>query len=272
MGEEIFIRLLGAVAAESRQQGAVETIELGPPRQRALLALLATQAPRPVPMDQLVAGLWGDAPRNAEQSVYTYIAGLRRAFEPGRGRREPSRLLTGSQAGYTLCVDTAQVDALLFAECLDEARRLLHDGDDREAAARLDQALELWQGTALSGLHGPFADTERARLDALKLAALEQRAEILLRLDRHLEAIEELRHLTHQHPLHERTRELLMKALYELGRQAEALVVYEEGRVVLAEELGTSPSESLRKCHEMVLRADSADTVAAPHQLPRPPA
>jgi DNA-binding SARP family transcriptional activator len=111
--EGIFIRLLGAVSATRASQ----PIDLGPASQRAALAVLASAAARPVSMNQIVAGIWGDrAPRNAEQSVYTYIAGLRRAFEPGRGRREPSRLLAGTPAGYVLCLEPAQVDALVFAE------------------------------------------------------------------------------------------------------------------------------------------------------------
>ncbi|MEV0615827.1 BTAD domain-containing putative transcriptional regulator [Nonomuraea sp. NPDC050404] len=278
MSEGIFIRLLGAVAAELRGEGTAQPIDIGPPRQRALLAMLATAGAHPVPMDNLVSGLWEDPPRNAEQSVYTYIAGLRRAFEPGRGRREPSRLLTGSPAGYVLRVEPAQVDALLFADWLEEARRLQRADDDAQAVNRLDRALAMWRGTGLSGLHGPFADRERARLETLMLAAREQRAESLLRMGRHREIVEELHHLTHQYPLHERTRELLMKALHRSGRPAEALAVFEEGRVVLAEELGVSPGEGLRRCHEMVLRADtdsasgsgSGSGPVRPHQLPRP--
>ncbi|MEV0615825.1 BTAD domain-containing putative transcriptional regulator [Nonomuraea sp. NPDC050404] len=273
MGEGIFIRLLGAVTAEVGLRDVTEHIDLGPPRQCALLAMLATRAPRPVPMDQLVAGLWADPPRNAEQSIYTYIAGLRRAFEPGRGRREPSRLLTGSAAGYTLRLAPDRVDALLFTDRLEEARRLQVGGDDSSAVGRLDQAMELWQGTALSGLHGPFADVERGRLDTLRLAARERRAQILLRLNRHHEVVEELRHLTREHPLREPARELLMKALHRSGRQAEALAVFEEGRVVLAEELGVSPGEGLRRCHELVLRGKApAAPAVVPHELPRPPA
>jgi DNA-binding SARP family transcriptional activator/DNA polymerase III delta prime subunit len=274
MSEAITIRLLGAVAAERRRGSAEEPIDLGPARQQTALAILAATVGRPVPMDRLVAGIWGqDAPRNAEQSVYTYIAGLRRLFEPDRPRRAPSLLLAGSSAGYVLCLEPDQVDALLFAGWLEEARRVQRDGDDREAERRLDQALALWRGTALSGLAGPFAEKERARLEQLRVAALEQRAESLLRLGGHKEVAEELRDLTRHHPLRERARELLMTALFHSGRRAEALEVYEEGRNLLAQELGLSPGEGLRKCQEMVLSADAAAVEvrpAVPHQLPRP--
>ncbi|MFI7131218.1 BTAD domain-containing putative transcriptional regulator [Nonomuraea sp. NPDC050153] len=228
-------------------------------------------------MDRLVAGIWGEnAPRNAEQSVYTYVAGLRRVFEPGRGRREPSRVLAGTPAGYVLQVEPAQVDALLFAEGIEEARRVQRAGDDLQAVRRLDEALGMWRGTALSGLSGPFAEAERDRLEQLRLAALELRAESLLRLGRHRDIVEELGDLTRRNPLRERARELLMTALFRSGNPAEALKVYEEGRVLLAEELGLSPGEGLRRCYEMVLRADAAPAPSAPtphetpHQLPRP--
>ncbi|MET9249102.1 BTAD domain-containing putative transcriptional regulator [Nonomuraea sp. NPDC003709] len=277
MGKRIFVRLLGEVSAELHRGTAEEHVDLGPARQRTALSILAAAAPRPVPMDQLIAGIWGEnAPRNAVQSVYTYVAGLRRAFEPDRGRREPSRVLAGTPAGYVLQVEPAQVDALLFAEWVEETRRVQRAGDDRQAVRRLDEALALWRGTALSGLPGPFAETQRERLEQLQLAALEMRAESLLRLGHHRDIAEELRDLTRRNPLRELVRELLMTALFQSGNPAEALQVYEEGRMLLAEKLGVSPGEGLRRCHEMVLRADAATATnivaphETPHQLPRP--
>jgi DNA-binding SARP family transcriptional activator len=280
VSEGVFIRLLGAVSATRGSR----PIDLGPARQRAVLAILASVAARPVPMNQVVAGIWGErAPRNAEQSVYTYIAGLRRAFEPDRGRREPSRLLAGSSAGYVLCIEPTQVDALLFAERVGEAHHAQGDGDDHQALHLLHQSLAMWQGTALSGLPGPFSEAERVRLENLRLTALERRADSLLRLERHHEVADELRDLSRRNPLRERVRELLMLALFHSGRRAEALEVYEEGRILLAEELGLSPGEGLRRCQEMVLRADapgpatlasvptfSESETQVPHQLPRP--
>ncbi|MFI7131217.1 BTAD domain-containing putative transcriptional regulator [Nonomuraea sp. NPDC050153] len=265
MSDGIFIHLLGAVTATRGSQ----SIDLGPARQRAVLAILALSAARPVPLDQLVADIWGEgAPRNAEQSVYTYIAGLRRAFEPDRGRRKPSQLLAGTPAGYVLSLPSAQVDGSLFTEQVSEALRARRDGDDLQALHLLDQAMAMWHGTALSGLSGPFAEAERARLDDLRLTAQEHRADSLLRLGQHSEIhseiADELRDLTRRHPLRERMRELLMTALLRADRRAEALEVYEQGRTLLAEELGLSPGEGLRRCHEMVLRADAIASSAAP--------
>ncbi|NUR83776.1 MAG: AAA family ATPase, partial [Nonomuraea sp.] len=277
MSDDIYIRLLGTVRAERGR----EPLDPGPGRQRAALAILASAPALPVPMNVIVGGVWGDEPpRHAEQSVYTYISGLRRVFEPDRGRRAPSRLLSGTAGGYVLNVKPCQVDALCFAERVDDARLSQRDGDDPRAVRLLDEALALWHGTALCGVAGPFAERERSRLELLRLTALEQRCESLLRLRRHQEITDDLRDLTQRHPLRERARELLMLALYQSGRQAEALEVYEEVRALLAEELALTPGEGLRRCHELVLRGDPAPGPrplpdeappggGVPHQLPR---
>ncbi|NUR82589.1 MAG: SARP family transcriptional regulator, partial [Nonomuraea sp.] len=172
MSEDIYIRLLGPVQAERGH----DPLDPGPARQRATLAVLASPAARPVPMGLLVDAVWGEEPpRHAEQSVYTYIAGLRRVFEPDRGRRAPSRLLSGTAGGYVLNVKPRQVDAQCFAELVDDARLSQRDGDDLRAVRLLDEALALWHGTALCGVAGPFAERERSRLELLRLTALEQR-------------------------------------------------------------------------------------------------
>ncbi|MER6508187.1 BTAD domain-containing putative transcriptional regulator [Nonomuraea sp. NPDC001636] len=268
MSDDIYIRLLGGVHAER----GVQSLDLGPARQRATLAILASAAARPVSMNRLVQGMWGDEPpRNAEQSVYTYVAGLRRVFEPDRRRRAPSRLLSGTGAGYVFNIAPQQVDSVRFAARLDDALHCRREGDERQAVRILDEALAMWRGTALSGLTGPFAERERARLELLRLTALEERFESLLHLGRHHELTDDLRDLTARHPLRERIRELLMLALYRSGRQAEALEVYEEGRVLLLEELGLTPGEGLRKCHQLLLRGEPLPWRAGgvPHQLPR---
>ncbi|MFI6326399.1 BTAD domain-containing putative transcriptional regulator [Nonomuraea sp. NPDC050556] len=267
MGREdtLFIRLLGPTRCLREEQD----LPLGAPRQQAVLAILASSAGHPVTMSALVEGLWGERPpASAEQSVYTYVAGLRQALEPERGRRMRSKLLLAVPGGYLLKIGPAQVDSLVFAGLRDEARGLRGE----RAIEVYERAFGLWHGSALSGLPGPFAEAERSRLEDLRVDAQEDHAHHLIQADRHEEALPLLQDLVRLHPLREPLRELLMVALARSGRQAEALESYREGRRILAEELGIDPSERLRRCHEDILRGSEAPADIAlpvPRQLPR---
>ncbi|MEU5863953.1 BTAD domain-containing putative transcriptional regulator [Nonomuraea sp. NPDC047529] len=269
MTDGIGIRLLGPVTAVLDGEQA----DLGPARQRAVLAMLASPPGRVVTMRQFLEGLWGERPpASAEQSVYTYVAGLRRALEPGREPRRRSTVLVGESGGYRLLLSPRQVDSCLFTELLDEAR-LLGAAHGEDALRVLDQALALWHGVALSGLTGPFAEAERARLEELSLSASEARAETLLRLARHREAVVGLRELVARHPLREHLHELLVLALHGADRQADALLAYERARRTLDEELGVLPGEGLRAAHRLVLSGGDEEPPSArpavPRQLPR---
>ncbi|MEV5324369.1 BTAD domain-containing putative transcriptional regulator [Nonomuraea sp. NPDC052634] len=242
-----------------------KAFDLGPPLQQAVAAMLATWPGRVVTLPQLIAGLWGEtAPNSSQQSVYTYIAGLRRAFEPGRGRRQPPRTVTKAPGGYLLRLDPLAIDAHLFSARLESASKARTAGDLSAALRALDEALALWRGPALSGVPGPFAEGERARLDELHLTAVEARAEVLTLLGRPEDALAPLRELARRHPLRERPHELLMLALHACGRQAEALRAFEKARRVLAEELGADPGDGLRHAHRLVLSASGDDPPAAP--------
>ncbi|MEW9527800.1 BTAD domain-containing putative transcriptional regulator [Microbispora sp. NPDC049125] len=247
------LRLLGPVAAWRKGR----EIDLGPPLQRAALCLLAAEPGQVVSKEQLIGGLWGGgAPDTAGQSIYTYVGGLRRALEPGRGRRGPYALLVSAAGGYLLRRDEVHVDAEEFERRLIQARRHREKGDGPGALRAFDKALELWAGPALCGIPGPFAETERARLEGSRVTAGEERADLLLELGQHQKAVEDLKHLVGKDPLRERAWELLMLALYRCGRQAEALNVFVEIRDLLAERLGVDPGEGLRTCHELILRND----------------
>ncbi|MBX6383449.1 MAG: winged helix-turn-helix domain-containing protein [Microbispora sp.] len=257
-------------------------VDVGPPLQRATLYALAARAGQVVPKARLISDLWGGAaPKTAVQSIYTYIAGLRRVLEPDRGKRGPFMLLTQSARGYSLARDACRTDAEDFEQRLAEARRYQAKEDFLSWLRELGAALALWAGPALSGLPGPFCETERNRLEGMRLTAREDHADALMRLGRHQEALDALSGLTTEAPLRERARELLMLALYRSGRQAEALDVFHDARRLLAERLGVDPGESLRRAHELILRADPslavrtsaeiapAPPARAPHQLPR---
>ncbi len=214
----------------------------GPPRQQAVLGMLAMRADRVVSRDELVDAVWGQqAPASAEGGVHTYVAGLRRLLEPGRSRRGPSQVLATAGTGYVLRLNAEKVDAIVFERGLQRGRRLRAAGDLSETIAELEAALGEWHGSAFAGVPGPFATAERVRLAELRSAAAEERADVLLELGRHEQAVPELAALVAEHPLRERMRGLLMIALYRCGRQAEALRAFHDARRVLGRRTGYRP-------------------------------
>lgn len=243
-----------------------EELPVGQPRQQAVLGILATRANRVISRSELIDAVWGqDPPPSAEGGVYTYVAGLRRIFEPGRSLRGPGRVLVSSGAGYVLHLVPGQPDAVAFEQHLSRARRLRKSGDPAGTITALDAALGLWRGVvAFAGVPGPFAETERARLGELRSAAAEERADALLAVGGHEEVLADLTAMVADYPLRERMRGLLMLALYRSGRQAEALRVFAEGRRVLAEELGIDPGADLSRIHQQVLTMDPGLDVSAP--------
>jgi DNA-binding SARP family transcriptional activator/DNA-binding CsgD family transcriptional regulator len=252
------IEVLGPVRASC---GQLE-ITLGPTRQRAVFAILAMRAGQSVTRAELVSAVWGRrAPASVDGSIHTYISGLRRALEPHRPRWSASTLLTSDPAGYTLRIEPECVDATAFERLIGHPRGRRSDlsaAAAAEAVRALDEALSLWRGEPLSGLPGPFAERERVRLDELRLAALEQRAEAVLTLGEYDELGAELTALVQQYPLRERLRELLMLALYRGGQPAEALEVFRDARAKLVEELGVEPGAGLQRLHARVLAQDPA--------------
>ncbi len=244
-------------------------LPIGPPRQQAVLGMMAMRANRVVSRDELVDAVWGQqAPASAEGGVHTYVAGLRRVLEPGRSRRGPSQVLASAGGGYALRLDPGQVDAVVFERSLQQGRRLRSSGDLNGAIAALDTALGEWHGSAFAGVPGPFAAAERVRLAELRSAAAEERAEVLLDLGRHEQAVPELAALVAEHPLRERMRGLLMIALYRCGRQAEALQAFHDARQVLGEELGIDPGPELSRIHQQILALDPE--LEAPGRAPEP--
>ena len=259
------VGVLGPVAAWHGDQ----ELPVGQPRQQAVLGILAMRANRVISRGELVDAVWGqDPPASAEGGIYTYVAGLRRVIEPNRSLRGPGRVLVSSGAGYVLHLVPGQPDAVAFEQDLGRARQLRKAGDPVGAVAALNSALSLWRGIAFAGVPGPFAETERVRLGELRSTAAEERADVLLSLGRHEEVVPDLTAMVADHPLRERLRGLLMIALYRSGRHAEALRVFQDGRRVLAEELGIDPGGDLSRIYQQVLTSDPA--LAAPDGGPVP--
>ncbi|WP_229922604.1 AfsR/SARP family transcriptional regulator [Streptomyces morookaense] len=227
---------------------------LGPPKQRAVLGLLASHANDVVCVEHIIDAVWGsDVPQSAVNGVHTYVAGLRRALDPGCPRGKSSGVLVSASGGYCLCVDPESVDAMLFAQRHAHARRARAEGDTDAALALYADALSLWHGAAHSGVPGPFAAMERTRLQDLRLTAVEEWAADMIAAGRHAEAVTDLSGAAAEEPLRERLCRLLMLALYRCGRQAHALAVYADTRRLLSRELGIEPGAELRSLHRQIL-------------------
>ena len=233
-------------------------LALGGAKQRGLLALLLLNANRAVSSERLIEELWGERPPDtAAKALQVLVSELRKLLEPRRVRGEPSRLLLTRPPGYLLALEPEQLDLTRFERLRAEGRRALEAGDAEGASVKLSEALALWRGEALADLaYEPFAQAEIARLEELRLTALEERIEADLALGRHSELVGELDALVAEHPLRERLREALMVALYRSGRQAEALEAYRDARRALTEELGIEPSRGLREVEQAILNQD----------------
>ena len=237
-------------------------LELGAAKQRALLAMLLLHANEVVSTDRLIDALWGDrAPATAPKIVQGYVSRLRKVLDagheqPDRTAARSSILLTRSP-GYALRIEEGQLDADRFETLLARARTALARGEAHEAATLLREALDLWRGPPLADFgFDTFAQEEIARLEELRLAAIEEVLDADLALARHAETVAELEALVARHPLRERLRGQLMLALYRSGRQAEALRVYQDTRRVLVEELGLEPSRAIVELEQAILRQD----------------
>ena len=239
---------------------AGRAVPLGGPRQRAVLALLLLEANRVVSMDRLAEDLWdGHPPDGWVTTVQIYVSHLRQALEPGRARGAAGEVLVTRNRGYLLRVDSGRLDAARFQDGFAAGRAALEAGRYAEAAGTLRQALGLWRGQVLADLADyAFTRPEAARLEELRLAAVEARIDADLALGRHDALTAELEQLAGEHPLRERLHGQLMLALYRCGRQGDALAAYRHVRDLLAGELGVDPGEPLRRLHAAILAHDPA--------------
>jgi YVTN family beta-propeller protein len=248
------LRLLGPLEAHFEGR----PVDLGPRKQRAVLAMLALELGRTVSADRLVEGLWGDEPpASAPKMVQLYVSHLRRLLDGGG-----VRIVTRGR-GYELQLSDGEVDAVRF-------ERLLEQSQPREALA-------LWRGGALADVADePFAAAEIRRLDEMRLRATESAIDGDLAAGRHVEVLGELEGMVVAHPLREHLHAQHMLALYRSGRQSEALAAYRDARAELVEQIGVEPGSELRQLQDRILAHDPAldlhvaDDVE-PATSPRPP-
>ncbi len=221
------------------------SIELGAFRQRALLALLLTHAGSVLSTDRILDDLWGEAGGiDKQSSLWVYVSGLRAALEPGRAKRSEGTILVTRAPGYALSVDGDDTDVGRFERSVAEAR-VLAETDPAGASAALRAGLAMWRGHAYEEFaYESWAQNEIARLEELRLEAIENRIDADLRLGLSRELVSELQTLHRQHPLREPFVASLMLALFQCGRGAEALRVCSSFRRRLVAELGVEPSRS----------------------------
>ncbi|MCW8101755.1 AfsR/SARP family transcriptional regulator [Streptomyces tauricus] len=252
MEERLRFSVLGPVGA---WRGEVE-VELGPPQQRSVLAVLLLAEGSQVPASGLVDAVWGSAaPASAVNILRGYVHRLRKSLEPGENAS--SSVIRSTGDGYQLRVSPDELDLSVFRELLLLAEGARGAGDTEGVVKYLRDALGLWRGVALAGVRGGYAQNQRQRLGELRLSAQATRLTAELDLGAHTQAVTELVGLVAEYPLDERLRELLMLALYRSGRQAAALAVYREAQTLLADELGVDPGPALQAMYQRVIRSDA---------------
>jgi DNA-binding SARP family transcriptional activator len=238
--------VLGPV--EVRASG--RTVDL-PPLVRALVAVLAAHAGRSVSVDRLADALWdGRPPPSFRNRVQAAVSTLRRSLTAVGVNQQP--ILT-TPSGYALDSDRSVVDAAQFGALVDTAREHLASGEPEMAIHTYRNALALWRGDAFDGVTMGGIGAEAARLDELRLGAVEECIEAELATGQHANAVVELTCLVAQHPLRERLRGQLMLCLYRSGREAEALAVYRSGYGRVTAELGVEPGADLQALHHAIL-------------------
>lgn len=190
-----------------------------------------------------------EPPSQALAAVRTYASRLRKVLDPD--------VLVSESGGYAIrSLGDGALDLAVAQELATDAEKAKNSGDLCHARSLLNKTLNLWDGEPLASVPGPYAETQRARLEEWRLQLLESRLDMDLEQGCHAEAVSELTALTAAHPLRERFRELLMLALYRSGRQAEALAVYADTRRLLADELGVDPRPGLKELQQRILQAD----------------
>lgn len=248
-------------------------VDLGPPKQRFLLAVLALQINQLVPMERLVDLTWpNEPPPTAQHAIHVRISQLRAALAGERNGGGIQILTRGS--AYVLQADPMCVDTHRFRALVTQARAC---SDDAEKVVLYRRALGLWLGPPLADVAGPeVVDRLCAGLEETRLIALEDCLDAELRLGRQRIVVDELAELVGQHPYRQRLLGQLMLALHRAGRAPEALRAYQLARNRMIDELGLEPETPLKQLETAILCSDPALDLAEPRPgavpVPRLPA
>jgi SARP family transcriptional regulator, regulator of embCAB operon len=255
-------RILGPVGIWSNN---VE-LSLGGAKQRTILAALLLADGWIVSDADLGEVLWGDTPPSTYQAqIYTYASRLRRHLGV-------EVIIDRRGHGYILKIGAARFDLKDFHDLSNAGHVAVRAGDFERAANRFRAALDVWSGPTLTAVTERLAENERPRIELARMDVLESRIDADLMVGRHQSLIGELSHLVSVHPLRESLRAKLMVALYRSDRQAEAFATFNEGCVLLREQLGVDPGPTLRTVHQTILTGDlhieiPGSSAAAVHQV-----
>lgn len=265
------LRLLGTVEAVDGRR----SFPARDPLQRGLLTLLAIQANHHVGAEALAAALWKRPPHTALRQIQIKVRQLRELMDrahPENDQRKPK--LIDQPGGYLLFIDPSSIDLTRFETYTAEARRATSTGEFERASERYRQALALWRGAWLAGTPltddtAPGIRAEAIKLHDLRISATEERIGTELVLGHGSELVAELKALVRNHPLRERLRLHLIRALGQAGMREEALEAYQEGRRLLQQEHGLELSPDLNEAYQLVLSgrpARSARAVPSPRK------
>jgi DNA-binding SARP family transcriptional activator len=247
-----------------RSGGAVAPVQRG--KQRALLATLLLNANRAIRFEAIADTLWGAVPPpSAQATIRNYVKRLRGALgDAGWGR------ISTQPRGYMISVRDDELDITRFEALLGAARLSARAQAWAKTADQADEALALWRGDALADVECEvLAQRVVPRLAEMRMQAREVSLSARLRLGGYNAVIAELQYLGQVHPFREQLHALLMLALCQAGRSAEALTVYHRVRAQLADELGADPGPELRALYGRILAADLSLNSNALACLPR---
>lgn len=255
--ETTTLAVLGELAVTD---GAV-FLPLGAPRQRAVLAALAINVNQALTTQRIIGMVWGSTyPAYANNLVHKYVSGLRRALA-GLPVHRQVRIESGSD-GYRLVARLDQLDLTLFHIHVDAARDLRDHGEPGRAAEMFGEALALWRGPLLGELPGIAFDDEREFMETVRLVVLEEYAALSIQVGRHNDVVGLLRTTLRRHPLEENLARLLILALYQAGRTAEAIRVYQRLSSRMLGELNMPPRPELNDLYHAIRRHAP---IPAPH-------
>ncbi|ARF54289.1 hypothetical protein B1H19_08845 [Streptomyces gilvosporeus] len=264
MGEQLKFTILGAltVTMDGRR------IAIGGARQRSILSLLLLNPGRIVSVDTLVETVWnGRPPATARTQVAICIAALRKRF---KSEGCDTEVIVTAHPGYLFALENHYVDAVEFEQLTARAQEAVREHRTADAAQWYEEALALWRGPALAGVAGTLVEDETERLEELRLATFDAHVAVKLELGHHRDLLPDLLSVVRDHPLRERARGALMLAQYRVGRRAEAMETFREGREQFVRSLGLEPGPELQRLHDAILRDDPA--LAAPAAAPASPA